>query len=49
MIAKNHLKIRDTKNDTNLEMPLNPDAVRVLRKWQSWPGKNVVSIEKKKL
>ena len=44
---QNHLKIRDTKNDTNLEMPLNPDAVRVLRKWQSWPGKNVVSIEKK--
>ena len=45
---QNHLEIRDTKNDTNLAMPLNPDAVRVLRKWKSWPGKNVVSIEKKK-
>ena len=30
-----------------LEMPLNPYTVNVLRKWKSWPGKNVVSIEKK--
>ena len=34
---RNYLKIWDTTNNETLEMPLNPDAVHVLRKWKSWP------------
>lgn len=46
---RNYLTILDPKNGEELDMPLNSDAMRVLRLWQVWPGKNVPSIDKKSL
>ena len=43
--GKNQLVIWDTKNDNTLRMPLNTEAAQVLRKWKTWPGKPVPSID----
>lgn len=44
--GKSYLSIPDTKSGEPLHMPLSPVPVQVLRKWKSWPGENVTSIDK---